>query len=73
MAMNVTSSTASATLRQAPSQKQTQQVASMTEEQRMASTQQKAKQLQQTQRTEQPKPVVNAQGQTTGKVINTTA
>jgi type II secretory pathway pseudopilin PulG len=66
MAMNVGSST-SATLRQTQQQNQTQQ-AKATQE-----AEQQARQAQQAKKPEQPKPVVNTQGQTTGKVINITA
>lgn len=66
MAMNVSSST-SATLRQTQQQSQTQQ-AKATQE-----TSREPKQVQHAPKAEQPKPVVNTQGQTTGKVINITA
>lgn len=65
MAMNVGSST-SATLRQTQQQNQTQQA-------RATQEAEQARQAQQAKKPEQPKPVVNTQGQTTGKVINITA
>ncbi|HEX8989383.1 MAG TPA: hypothetical protein VF816_15605 [Rhodocyclaceae bacterium] len=69
MAINVGSSTASATLRQTQQQNQTQQARTPEETNR----EQQARQAQQTQKPEQPKPVVNAQGQTMGTRVNTTA
>jgi hypothetical protein len=73
MAMNINSSTASTTLRQTPQHGQTQQAAKPAPEPTNEQQQTKAKQAQAAKKPEQPKPVVNAQGQTTGKMIHITA
>jgi hypothetical protein len=65
------SSTGSAQLQQTLQQSQTQQPPATKPSDEAAKAQQ-AEQAKQA-KTEQPKPVVNAQGQTTGKVINITA
>ncbi|HEX8963109.1 MAG TPA: hypothetical protein VF801_08900 [Rhodocyclaceae bacterium] len=73
MAMNITSSTGSAKLQQAPQQNQAQQAA---KPKAPAASQQQPKPAQQTQAPQpeqQPKPVVNALGQTTGRMVNVKA
>lgn len=74
MAINVTSSTSSATLRQTQ-QNQTQAAANDAAKETANREQQarKAQQTRQANKPEQPKPVVNTQGQVTGKTINVTA
>lgn len=67
MAMHISSSTNSAKLQQAPQQHQAQQSAPK------AKAAEQPKLAEQAHKPEQPKPVVNAQGQTTGKRINVTA
>jgi hypothetical protein len=67
MAMNVSSSTNSAKLQQAPQQNQAQRSAPKPK------AAEQPKQAEQAQKPEQPRPVVNSQGQVTGKRINITA
>lgn len=68
MAMHISSSTTSTKPQQAPQQNQTQHAAP-----KAKTAEQQPKPAQQAHKPEQPKPVVNAQGQTTGKTINVTA